>query len=339
VTTLPPISYDIIGCGSVVQQYHLPVLRALEERSELTVAGCYDRDPQQARRVATMLGAERWGTDARPSETDGVEAALVATPPSSHAEIALQYIRLGKSVFVEKPFTRTAGEAEELLEASRAHRVTVAVNQFWRFYPSANIARRWLQPLRSEVTAVEATDGSRLGWVPTSDYVIEDAYGGVFHDMGAHLVDIALYLLGLDEVSESVAFRLDEVSKVPATEPSQESRARVTLRAPDRQRIEMGLAISRLRPLAQGIKIRGPFGVLFVPAEIAPTPILFQGEDAFKLRFAEPEDEPADLAGCFLLAHLDFLGAIRDPAADARLSAARFLLLSKILETLHGERP
>lgn len=98
MTALPPVSYDIVGCGSVVEQRHAPVLNALRQTTDLSIAGCYDRNPEAARRLAAMVEAKRWGERAAPREDDGVDAVLIATPPSSHAEIASDYIDAGKSV-------------------------------------------------------------------------------------------------------------------------------------------------------------------------------------------------------------------------------------------------
>ena len=111
--------YDIVGCGAVVQQYHLPVLKLLQQDLEMSVAGCYDNDVALAQRVAELLGADEHGAAAAPREGDGVDAAIVATPPPSHAEIAGAYLRAGKSAFVEKPLTTRASEAAELVSQSR----------------------------------------------------------------------------------------------------------------------------------------------------------------------------------------------------------------------------
>ncbi len=328
-------SYDLVGCGAVMQAVHVPVLKFLQQGPELQIAACYDRDPDLARRVAGMLGTERWGTEVSPREDDGVDAAVVATPPSSHAAIAEQYAQAGKSAFVEKPLTSTAKEAKGLVDQSAARGVRVAVNQFWRFSPSMETARMLLRDQLGEVRSVEASEGSRWDWSPASDYVVEDPWGGVIHDTGAHLIDAVLYLLGLDSREDAVPVEIEGVRKLPSREPSHECRARLELGISSSQNVEVDLAMSRLRPVARGIKVRGSFGVLFVPAGFAPAPVLFRGSTGFRLRPAATAPEPIDLGGCFLLAHKEFLAALRDPRVAMRIDARRFLLLSRILETLH----
>jgi hypothetical protein len=90
-----------------------------------------------------------------------------------------------------------------------------------------------------------------------------------------------------------------------------------------------------MRQMARGIKVRGSFGLLFVPAAIAPAPILFRGSNGFRIRPATVEPEPLNLEGCFLLAHRDFLAGVRDPGIATRIDGHRVLLLSRILEALH----
>jgi predicted dehydrogenase len=332
----PAPAYDIVGCGAVVQAYHLPVLAFMQSRGEIRIVGCYDPNPTQAREVAEALGAERSAARANPRDDDEVDAALVATPPSLHAAIASEYIDAGKSVFVEKPFTATAQEASDLVAAARGKGVAAAVNQFWRYYPSANLARRWLRD--EAVASVVATGGTRMAWSTVSDYMIRDPYGGVMHEFGAHLLDTALYVLGVDETAETGSVEIREVVKEPPTEPSQECRSRMVLQRRDRAGIDWDTTVTRLRTLPQGIRIRGDFGLLFIPAECAPAPILYRAQDAFRLRGAPAEPQAADLHSCFLLAHRDFSEMTRDPGAGSRIEASRFLLLSEILESLQEGR-
>jgi predicted dehydrogenase len=329
------LRYDIVGCGAVTRVGHVPALRILQQRFELEIAGCYDRNPDLAEKVAGMLGAERWGTAAAPKDGDSVDAALIATPPQVHPAVASQYLERGKSTLVEKPFAPRASEAEDLVREAREHRARVAVNQLWRFYPSTVVARRLLRDQLGEVQSVEASEGFRWDWSPTSNYVVEDPWGGVIHDTGAHLIDAVLYLLGLDEEGSDAAVKIGEVTKTPSGEPSHECRAQLDLDVPGGRRVGVDLLISRLRPVARGVKVRGTFGTLFLPSLFAFAPILFRGSDAFRLRPAESAAEPRDLAGCFLLAHTEFLAGIRDPEATTRIDGARFLLLNRILESLH----
>jgi len=57
-----------------------------------------------------------------------VDAVAIATPVSTHFEIAMRALRAGKSVFVEKPITSTAPEAQRLIEEADRHGLVLAVD-------------------------------------------------------------------------------------------------------------------------------------------------------------------------------------------------------------------
>lgn len=67
---------------------------------------------------------------------------LVATPPSLHHRMALDALRAGKHVWVEKPLALTAGEAGELVEAARAARSTLFVDHTFLYDPMVTEMRR-----------------------------------------------------------------------------------------------------------------------------------------------------------------------------------------------------
>jgi predicted dehydrogenase len=329
--------YDIVGCGAVVEELHAPILRVLRERSDLLIAGCYDLDARRAREVARLVGAERWGDRVAPSADDGVDGALIATPPGAHFEPALRYVEAGKGVFVEKPLACTSAEARSLLAGASSRGVPVMANQFWRYYPSLTTARHFLGARLDAVTSVEASEGFRWDWPVSSRYVVEDPHGGVIHDTGAHLLDAVLFVLGLDGAPGEASVEVRTVAKVPKEEPCHECVARMALTTDRAQPVEIRLQMSRLRPLARGIKVHGQFGTLFVPPGPAPAPILYRAGHGVRLRELEPELEPLDAAGCFLLAHEDFMYGLRDLSASTRIDGARFVLLIEVLESLRGE--
>ncbi len=93
-------------------------VRALREAG-IEVAALVGRDPDKTKRRAELFGVPT----ALTSVTDalamkGVDAVTVATPPLTHADIALAAIAAGKHVLCEKPFARDAAEGRRLLDAA-----------------------------------------------------------------------------------------------------------------------------------------------------------------------------------------------------------------------------
>jgi predicted dehydrogenase len=139
------------------------------------------------------------------SELDGV---VIATPSALHAEQAIEALDRGLPVFCQKPLALTAVETREVVEAARRADRLLRVDFCYR---ELDAARR----------LKEIVDAGALGRVFAADLVFHNAYGpdkswfydvaqaggGCVIDLGIHLVDLALWLLGFPRV-EGVASRL-----------------------------------------------------------------------------------------------------------------------------------
>ena len=64
-----------------------------------------------------------------------IDLVAIATPPETHYEIAKNALLAGKHVLVEKPFTRTAAEAEELIEIAEKKGLKIFVDHTFVFHP------------------------------------------------------------------------------------------------------------------------------------------------------------------------------------------------------------
>jgi predicted dehydrogenase len=96
--------------------------------------GIYDIDTGKADEIA-----ERYGVTAYPSLDallDEVEAVSVVTPTSNHFDTASRALNNGKHVFIEKPITSDAEEAEALIGLSRKKERIVQVGHIERFNPA-----------------------------------------------------------------------------------------------------------------------------------------------------------------------------------------------------------
>ena len=155
-------------------------------------------DPDPVRRKAAEQSFPQVRTHVAVSEVlldRDVDVAVVATPPSSHAPLALQLLRAGKHVALEKPMCLTLAEADELIATAEAHDRMLTVHQ----------NRRWD---RDFVALRRAVDAGMLGDVfnvetfvgsfdhPCRAWHSEDTVsGGAVFDWGSHHVDWILQLM------------------------------------------------------------------------------------------------------------------------------------------------
>jgi len=62
-----------------------------------------------------------------------VDAITIATPTSTHFDVAREALTRGKHVFIEKPITQTTDEADKLIELAKTHNVLIQVGHIERF--------------------------------------------------------------------------------------------------------------------------------------------------------------------------------------------------------------
>lgn len=224
------IRWGIIGCGDVCEVKSGPALYKVPG-SELRVV--MRRDAAKAADFARRHGVPRSTTDAQSVIDDPeVDIVYVATPPGNHLEYALCVAAAGKPCYVEKPMARSAHECCQMLEAFERARQPLFVAYYRRALPRFLKVRELLASgrLGSLLTVSHVYQGrvqqGRVqqggaalppfpagfsggtphpgGWREN----VADAGGGLFLDLGSHVLDLLDFLLGrLTHVSGTAARR------------------------------------------------------------------------------------------------------------------------------------
>jgi predicted dehydrogenase len=150
----------------------------------------FDLDPVKARRVGEPFGAV--AAASLDELIRSVDAAVVAVPTASHAEVATRLLQAGPHVLVEKPITSTLEDAEALVALAAEKGVVLQVGHVERFNPAAEALQRIGTPRFVEV--------HRLSPFPNRSLDID-----VILDLMIHDLDL---LLALDK---SNAVQIDAV--------------------------------------------------------------------------------------------------------------------------------
>ena len=109
---------------------HVPALRD----AGFDVVALVGRDSERTRRRAERAGVPYACTSLTDAlARDGVDAVTIATPPHTHAALAIEACAAGKHVICEKPFALDAAEAELMLAAAQRARVTHLVGHEFRW--------------------------------------------------------------------------------------------------------------------------------------------------------------------------------------------------------------
>jgi scyllo-inositol 2-dehydrogenase (NADP+) len=130
-----------------------------------------------------------------------IELVIVNTPDSLHYGMARMALEAGKHVVVEKPFTFTVEEADDLISLAeeRGKLLTVYQNRRWDgdFLTVQKIVHSGV--LGSMVEFESHFDRYRPFITPSTWKEKEGEYAGVLYNLGSHMVDQALVLFGMPE--------------------------------------------------------------------------------------------------------------------------------------------
>jgi predicted dehydrogenase len=189
--TAPPIRIGLVGPGSFALRVLVPAFARAGARLEL-VGGGSGPSAEAARRE---FGFARVAPSAEALIADeGIDAVVIATRHSTHAELTIQALEAGKHVFCEKPLALSRDELEAVFSAAaRAGRV-VAAGFNRRFSPMLGELRHFIAEAEGSISASYRVSAGRLEadhW--THDL---DEGGGRLLGEGCHFVDSLRFLAG-----------------------------------------------------------------------------------------------------------------------------------------------
>jgi predicted dehydrogenase len=192
------IRWGMIGCGAVAEVKSGP---ALQKAVGSSLVAVMRRDAAKAADYAQRHGVPRHYDSASALVADAeVDAVYVATPPSSHLELAVMAAGAGKPCLVEKPMALCHAECVRMVEAFEAPGVPLFVAYYRRGLPRFLEARRLLQtgaigtPTSAHIFQYDRLLQGDAARVWRVDPAI--AGGGLFLDLASHGFDLLDFLLG-----------------------------------------------------------------------------------------------------------------------------------------------
>jgi scyllo-inositol 2-dehydrogenase (NADP+) len=190
------IPVGLVGFGIAGRTFHAPVIRAVPG---LRLASIVQRTGDSAREKYPDVRAVRNIDDLLADQS--IRLVVIATPNDSHYPLAMQCLLAGRDVVVDKPFTTTSREAQELDELARAEGRLLSVYQNRRWDGDFLTVRRLIDSgTLGRLALFESHyDRYRLARRPGAWRENPGPGSGVLFDIGSHLVDQALVLFGMPE--------------------------------------------------------------------------------------------------------------------------------------------
>lgn len=179
----------LIGYGVGGRYFHAPFIEAA---TDVELAGVVTRSPQRRAELAADHPGVPVYDDIDQLLAAGVDAVTITTPPETRRELVLTAIAAGVHVVADKPFAPDAEGGRELVRA--AEEAGVALNVFHN--------RRWDADIRTVAALLAEGDLGPVVRVESRfdldqpESLEAGPTGGLLRDLGSHLVDQVLWLLG-----------------------------------------------------------------------------------------------------------------------------------------------
>ena len=192
------VRWGIVGCGDVTEVKSGPGFQKADGSSLIAVMR---RDADKAADFAERHGVDRsYGLADELIGDPDVNAVYVATPVSSHCELALKAAEAGKPCLVEKPMALSHAECKWMVEAFRRKGIPLFSAYYRRAQPRFLKVRELLRDgAIGKLTSVHIVQYGRLdqgeitrGW----RYDSALSGGGLFFDLGSHGLDLLDFLIG-----------------------------------------------------------------------------------------------------------------------------------------------
>ncbi|MEJ1154683.1 Gfo/Idh/MocA family oxidoreductase [Microbacterium marmarense] len=188
-----PLGVGVVGLGKISDQYFTTIGR----REELEIVAVADLDEERARSVASRLGVSALSVDDLMASS-AIDVVLNLTVPAAHAEVSLQAVRAGKSVFVEKPLALKTDDGKQLLREAELAGVRVGCAPDTVLGTGVQTAIDVLD--RGEIgevvgaSAVWSAPGHEL-WHPSPLFYYQPGAGPLL-DMGPYYITALVAMLG-----------------------------------------------------------------------------------------------------------------------------------------------
>jgi predicted dehydrogenase len=190
----------LVGAGEVTEHKHLKAFREVRGASVVALA---DKDAARCARVADRYGIKRRLADARDCFSPEVADIIgILTPPGTHAELAVEALRQGQHVLVEKPLALSLADCDAL--AAAATRATgVAMTGFHMRWHRLLLRGREViaSGVLGHLESIRATWNS-----PRADEIAPPwkrtrvTGGGAIVELGVHLFDQWRFLTGAEVI-------------------------------------------------------------------------------------------------------------------------------------------
>ncbi|HUG12721.1 MAG TPA: Gfo/Idh/MocA family oxidoreductase [Opitutaceae bacterium] len=186
----------VIGAGAIGVDH----IASFQQHPAARVAMLAEVSSERGREAQEKFDIPELVTDYRTAlARDDIDIISIALPNYLHAPVALDALRAGKHVMVDKPMATNAREAAQLVSTAKRHGLLLMVGQNMRFSAEVQTAKALVEKgtlgdvYHAKTSWCRRNGIPRIGsWFTQTKF----AGGGCTYDIGVHALDRCLYLMG-----------------------------------------------------------------------------------------------------------------------------------------------
>jgi predicted dehydrogenase len=198
------VKVAVLGTGSL-GQHHVRIYAELAAAGQVELTGLYDANADTARKIGAKHSVRTFNSIAEAAAAS--DALNIATPTTTHFELAKSLLAQGKHVLVEKPMTDSSEQAAELCELAQQKNCVLQVGHVERFNPVFT----FLQTVATEPKFIEC---HRLSPFPARSTDIGVVLDLMIHDLDIVLAFVKSPVISVDSVGIPVLSKSEDIASV-----------------------------------------------------------------------------------------------------------------------------
>ncbi len=182
----------LVGFGLAGRVFHAPLIEAVKELRLHTIIS------SQKEKILDLYPKVEVESDFEAALGEDIDTVVIATPNEFHFEQAKAALNAGKNVIVDKPMAQSSAEIEELIQLSEKNGKLLTVFHNRRYDGDLLTVKKIIKEKKIGAIRMFESNFNRFrpqvdkaNWRETTHYA-----GGIFFDLGPHLIDQAFYLFG-----------------------------------------------------------------------------------------------------------------------------------------------
>jgi scyllo-inositol 2-dehydrogenase (NADP+) len=193
------INVGLIGYGMGGKLFHAPILTSVSGLNLIKIRET--KSPNIKDALQKYPQAKIVANSGDIFEDKLIDLVVITSPNHTHFPLAKEALKAGKNVVVDKPFTVSSQEADELIELANAKNKLLSVYQNRRFDSEFKTVKKILDSkILGNLVEYEVHFDRFRNFIKPDTWKEEATPGtGILYDLGSHLIDQALFYFGMPE--------------------------------------------------------------------------------------------------------------------------------------------